>query len=63
MEKWFHGFSHAGKTSKVLPLQPIAAHSYIAIWIKGNNSSKILPLQPLAARSCLAILITGGGGG
>ena len=47
----------------MLPLQPIAAHSYIAILIKGNNSSKILLFQPIAARSCLATLITGGGGG
>ena len=40
-------FSQGGNSSKVLPLQPIAAHYYMAISVRGGgNSSKVLPLQP-----------------
>ena len=38
-----------GNSSKVLPFQPIGAHSYMAILVRGGgggNSSKVLPLQP-----------------
>ena len=45
---------------KVLPLQPIAAHSYKAILVRGFNSSKVLPLQPIAAHSYMALLVGGG---
>ena len=34
------------KSSHCSPLQPIAAHSYMAILIMGGNSSKVLPLHP-----------------
>ena len=46
-----HGnFSQGGNSWKVLPLQPIAAHSYMAISVRGVNSWKVLPLQPIAAQ-------------
>ena len=44
---------------KNLPLQPIAAHSYMAILVREGNSSKVLPLHPIAAHSYMAILISG----
>ena len=47
-------------SSKVLPLQPISAHSYMANFFRGN-SSKVIPLQPTAAHSYMAILVGGGG--
>ena len=33
-----YNFSHGGNSLKVLPLQPIAAHSYMAISVRGGNS-------------------------
>ena len=48
-----------GNSWKVLPLQPIAAHSYMAILVRGGNSWKVLPLQPIAAYSYMAILVRG----
>ena len=45
---------------KVLPLQPIAAHSNMAISVRGVNSWKVLPLQPIAAHSYMAISVRGG---
>ena len=48
-----------GISSKVLPLQPIAAHSYVALLVRERNSSKVLPWQLLAAHSYMAILVEG----
>ena len=42
-------FLSGGNSSKVLPLQPIAAHSYMAILVRGvipEKSSHCSPLQP-----------------
>ena len=57
-----HGkFSQRNNSSKLLPLQPIAAHSYMAILVRGGgNFSKALPLQPIAAHPYMAILVRGG---
>ena len=48
-----HGnFSQGVNSWKVLPLQPIAAHSYMAISVGGGvNSWKVLPLQPIVGNS------------
>ena len=53
-----------GNSSKVLPLQPFEAHSYMAFLVRaggGGNSSKVLLLQPIAAHSYMAIFVRGGG--
>ena len=44
-----------GSSSKVLPLLPIAAHSYGAILVGVEDPSKVLPLQPISAQSYIAI--------
>ena len=41
-------------------MQPIAAHSYMALLVREGNSSKVLPWQPLAAHFYMAILIREG---
>ena len=51
-------FQSGGNSSKVLPLQPFAASSYISILVRGN-SSKFFSLQSIAAHSYVAILIRG----
>ena len=48
-----------GNSWKRLSLQPIAAHSYIAISVRGGNSWKVLPLQPIAAHSYMEISVRG----
>ena len=45
--------------SYFLPLQPHAAHSYMAVLLREGNSSKVIPLQPIAAHSYMAILVRG----
>ena len=52
-------FQSGGNSLNVLPLQPIAAHSYMAISIGWGNSLKVLPLQPIAAHSYMAISVRG----
>ena len=52
----FSNFSHWGNSPKVLPLQPIAAHGCVAIFVRAI-SPKILPLQP--THSYMEILIMG----
>ena len=47
-------------SSKVLLLQPIAAHYFKVILVRECNSSKVLPLQPIAAHSYDAIVVEGG---
>ena len=58
-----HGnFSQWGNSWKVLPLQPIAAHSYMAISVRGvipEKSSHCSPLQPNLTWQ----FQSGGGGG
>ena len=50
-----------GTSSKILPMQPIAAHTYMAVSYRGGNSSKFLPLQPTIAHSYMVILVRGVG--
>ena len=53
-------FQSGGYSWKGLSLQPIAAHSYMAISVRGEgNSRKFLPLQPIAAHSYMAISVRG----
>ena len=40
-------------------MQPIAAHTYMAVSDRGGISSKFLPLQPTAAHSYMVILVRG----
>ena len=46
-----------GNSSKVLPLQPIPAHSYMARLFREGNSSKDLPLQPIADHFFMVFLV------
>ena len=48
-----------GNSSKSLPLQHIAAHSYTANWVRGDNSWKVFPIQPVAEHFYKAILVRG----
>ena len=50
-------FSQGVFFSKFLPMQPIAAHSYVAFSGRGDNSPKFIPLQPIAAHSYMVILV------
>ena len=46
-------------SSKVLPMQFIAAHAYMVVSDRGGKSSEFLTLQPNAAHSYMADLVRG----